>query len=64
LAVEFSTRVQRETSVRLALLDIATGTLALLATELPKAAFSRTSIDAGSRSPSLLARLRRRLGLR
>jgi amino acid adenylation domain-containing protein len=64
LAVEFSTRVQRETSVRLALLDIATGTLALLATELPKAAFSRTSTDTGSRSPSLLARLRRRLGLR
>jgi hypothetical protein len=64
LAVEFSTRVQRETSVRLALLDIATGTLALLATELPKAALSRTSTDMGSRSPSLLARLRRRLGLR
>jgi amino acid adenylation domain len=59
LAVEFSTRVQRETSVRLALLEIATGTLASLATELPKAASAT-----GAQSASLLARLRRRLGLR
>lgn len=59
LAVEFSTRVQRETAVRLALLDIATGTLASLATELPRVASA-----SGAQSASLLARLRRRLGLR
>lgn len=58
LAVEFSTRVQRETSVRLALLDIATGTLASLATELPRVS------AVGAQQPSLLARLRRRLGWR
>ena len=36
LAVELVTRVQRDTGVRLNLLDIATGTLASLATELPE----------------------------
>jgi hypothetical protein len=35
LAVAFTTRVQRETGVRLNLLDIATGTLATLASSLP-----------------------------
>ncbi|MFI4957531.1 MAG: amino acid adenylation domain-containing protein [Lysobacterales bacterium] len=64
LAVEFSTRVQRETSVRLALLDIATGTLASLATELPKVALQKAASATGTQSASLLARLRRRLGLR
>ena len=64
LAVEFSTRVQRETSIRLALLDIATGTLASLATEVPKVALQKAASATGAQSASLLARLRRRLGLR
>ncbi|HEY8683381.1 MAG TPA: phosphopantetheine-binding protein, partial [Rhodanobacter sp.] len=59
LAVEFATRVQREMSVRLPLLDIATGTLASLATELPKSPASGSA-----RRPSMLARLRGRLGWR
>ena len=55
LAVEFVARVQRETSVRLRLLDVATGTLATLASELPEPA-------ATAPPASLLRRLRRRLG--
>jgi amino acid adenylation domain-containing protein len=57
LAVEFATRVQRETGVRIHLLDIATGTLASLARELPDA----DATAAGA--PSFGARLRRLLGL-
>jgi len=38
LAVEFVARVQRETAVRLQLLDVASGTLAMLARELPERA--------------------------
>lgn len=59
LAVEFATRVQRETGVRIHLLDIATGTLASLARELPDAAAATPSS-----AISLGARLRRLLGLR
>jgi hypothetical protein len=55
--VEFATRVQRETGVRIHLLDIATGTLASLARELPDA----DATAAGA--PSFGARLRRLLGL-
>jgi amino acid adenylation domain-containing protein len=54
LAVEFAARVQRETGVRLRLLDVASGTLAMLASELPA--------QATGASGSLLLRLRRRLG--
>ncbi|MBN8924795.1 MAG: hypothetical protein BGP10_17795 [Rhodanobacter sp. 68-29] len=55
LAAEFVARVQRETSVRLHLLDVASGTLAVLASELPEQ-------FADERRGSLLQRLRRRLG--
>ena len=55
LAVEFVARVQRETGVRLRLLDVASSTLAVLASELPEQV-------APSPSDSLLLRLRRRLG--
>jgi hypothetical protein len=58
LAVEFATRVQRETGVRIHLLDIATGTLASLARELPE-----TAATAAPGTPSFGARLRRLLGL-
>ena len=56
LAVELVTRVQRDTGVRLNLLDVATGTLASLATELPD--------FAAAPMVSLGVRLRRLLGLR
>ena len=55
LAVEMVARVQRETSVRLHLLDVASGTLAMLASELPEP-------SAAAAPDSLLRRLRRRLG--
>ena len=58
LAVEFATRVQRETGVRLSLLDVATSTLAALAMELPEA-----GAQTPTSRPSLGARLRRLLGL-
>ncbi|MFC5439089.1 amino acid adenylation domain-containing protein [Rhodanobacter ginsenosidimutans] len=58
LAVEFATRVQRERGVRIHLLDIATGTLASLARELPE-----TAATAAPGTPSFGARLRRLLGL-
>jgi hypothetical protein len=58
LAVELVARVQGETGVRLNLLDIATGTLASLATELP-----RTGAAGGSSKLPLGRRLRRLLGL-
>lgn len=54
LAVEMVTRVQRETWVRLHLLDVASGTLAMLAGELPEPSVA-TAPD------SLLRRLRQRL---
>ena len=38
LAVTFTTRVQRETGARLNLIDVATATLAVLATTLPATA--------------------------
>ncbi|MEW9573377.1 amino acid adenylation domain-containing protein [Rhodanobacter sp. Si-c] len=58
LAVEFVTRVQRETGVRINLLDVAASTLASLALELPEmgAAPSRQNVSLG-------ARLRRFFGL-
>ncbi|MEW9625417.1 non-ribosomal peptide synthetase [Rhodanobacter geophilus] len=56
LAVEMVARVQRETSVRLHLLDVASGTLAMLACELPEPPSTTDAPD------SLLQRLRRRLG--
>jgi amino acid adenylation domain-containing protein len=55
LAAEFVARVQRETAVRLHLLDVASGTLATLASELPER-------PADAAADSLLQRLRRRLG--
>ena len=55
LAVEMVARVQRETSVRLHLLDVASGTLAMLASELPEP-------SAAAAPDSLLRRLRQRLG--
>ena len=60
LAVEMATRVQRETGVRLNLLDIATGTLATLAMELPG---KPESAEAGHGTP-FGHRLRQLLGLR
>ncbi|WP_426661101.1 amino acid adenylation domain-containing protein [Rhodanobacter aciditrophus] len=57
LAVELAARVQRETGVRLNLLDIASGTLATLAGQLPEPA------AAGQNNP-FGHRLRRLLGLR
>ena len=56
LAVEMVARVQRETSVRLHLLDVASGTLATLASELPAAAEDAPR-------PPLLRRLHRWFGL-
>ena len=58
LAVEFASRVRKETGVSLRLLNVVTGTLASLAVELPEA-------GAGSPPPaegSLWSRLRKRLG--
>ncbi|MGN6704749.1 MAG: amino acid adenylation domain-containing protein [Rhodanobacter sp.] len=58
LAVEFASRVRKETGASLRLLNVVTGTLASLATELPQA-------GAGSPPPaegSLWSRLRKRLG--
>jgi amino acid adenylation domain-containing protein len=58
LAVQFANRVRRETGVSLQLLNVATGTLATLAAELPGlGAASPTATD-----ESLWSRLRRRLG--
>ncbi len=59
LAVEMAARVRRETGVRLNLLEIATGTLASLAMELPISADAPTSSGR-----SMGSRLRRLLGLR
>jgi acyl-coenzyme A synthetase/AMP-(fatty) acid ligase len=59
LAVEMAARVRRETGVRLNLLEIATGTLASLAMELPISADAPTSSGL-----SMGSRLRRLLGLR
>ncbi|OOG46263.1 hypothetical protein B0E52_04655 [Rhodanobacter sp. C06] len=56
LAVELATRVQRETGVRLNLLDIASSTLAALAGQLPEPAAARPHVPFGHR-------LRRLLGL-
>jgi hypothetical protein len=56
LAVELSARVQRDTGVRLNLLDIASGSLASLAVQLPGPAAARQGGHFG--------RLRRLLGLR
>ncbi|OOG53856.1 hypothetical protein B0E47_11665 [Rhodanobacter sp. B05] len=58
LAVEFATRVRKETAVSLRLLNIVTGTLASLAVELPRDRSVSTSED------SLWSRLRKRLGRR
>lgn len=55
LAVEMVARVQRETSVRLHLLDVASATLAMLASGLPEQ-------QSATEPASLLQRLRRRLG--
>jgi hypothetical protein len=58
LAVEFASRVRKETGVNLRLLNVVTGTLASLAVELPEA-------GADSSAPaeaSLWSRLRKRLG--
>jgi len=60
LATEMVARVRRETGVRLNLLDVATGTLASLAVELPDA----EARQAAPASPSLGGRLRRLFGLR
>jgi len=57
LAVELATRVQRETGVRLNLLDIASSTLAALAGQLPEPAAAGPHVPFGHR-------LRRLLGLR
>jgi amino acid adenylation domain-containing protein len=57
LAVELAARVQRETGVRLNLLDIASGTLATLAGQLPEPA-------AAGQNNLFGHRLRRLLGLR
>jgi acyl-CoA synthetase (AMP-forming)/AMP-acid ligase II len=59
LAVEMAARVRRETGVRLNLLEIATGTLASLAMELPESADATPSPR-----PSMGAKWRRLLGLR
>ncbi len=59
LAVELAARVRRETGARLNLLDIATGTLASLATELPD-----IRETGAAKVASLGARLRRLLGFR
>ncbi len=56
LALEFTTRVHRETGAKLSLLHIATGTLTSLAAELPDLASLRVPKD------SILSRLRRKLG--
>jgi amino acid adenylation domain-containing protein len=56
LAVEFATRVHRETGVWLNLLSVATGTLASLAVELPEAnsASAQKDLPLGSRLRRLL----------
>jgi hypothetical protein len=59
LAVEFANRVQRETGVRIALLDVATSTLAGLAAALPE-----VNATAGSGNASLGVRLRRLFGIK
>ena len=61
LAVEMALRVQRETGVRLNLLDIAGGTLATLAMQLPVP--GETPAEA-AKNPPVGNRLRRLLGLR
>ena len=58
LAMELVARVRRETRVRLNLLDVATGTMASLATELPDIAGTEP------KAASLGARLRHLLGFR
>jgi len=57
LAVEMVARVQRETSVRLQLIDVASGTLAMLASELPAKAKGAPWLSL------LMLRLHRWLGL-
>jgi acyl carrier protein len=57
LAVEMAARVRRETGVRLNLLEIATGTLASLAMELP------ALTNGLNKSSSLLGRVRKILRL-
>ncbi|MDE2342052.1 MAG: amino acid adenylation domain-containing protein [Betaproteobacteria bacterium] len=59
LAVEFATRVQRETGVRLNLMNVATETLSSLAALLPPIPHAATG---DPRRASLLTRLRRMLG--
>jgi acyl carrier protein len=59
LAVEMAARVRRETGVRLNLLEIATGTLASLAMELPG-----DGDTPSSGTGSVGAKLRRLFGLR
>jgi acyl-coenzyme A synthetase/AMP-(fatty) acid ligase len=58
LAVQFASRVRRETGVSLRLLNVATGTLATLAAELPAPDAASTRAT----EKSLWSRLRRRLG--
>ncbi|MEO7068152.1 MAG: amino acid adenylation domain-containing protein [Rhodanobacter sp.] len=58
LAVEFVTRVQHETGIRFNLLDVATGTLASLASELPD-----TDANQKGGATSLGQRLRHLFGL-
>ncbi|WP_158883356.1 non-ribosomal peptide synthetase [Rhodanobacter sp. L36] len=58
LAVDMVARVRRDTGVRLNLLDIATGTLASLAMELPET----SAAAAPDKSASLSSRLRRLFG--
>jgi hypothetical protein len=59
LAVEFANRVQRETGVRIPLLDVATSTLAALAATLPE-----MNAAASTGNASLGARLRRLFGIK
>jgi amino acid adenylation domain-containing protein len=58
LAVEFASRVRKETGVSLRLLNVVTGTLASLAVELPETGADSPSPAEGS----LWSRLRKRLG--
>lgn len=66
LAVAFTTRVQRETGVRLNLLDIATSTLAALASALPApdAAPAPPAAEAAANGGSLWSRASRLFGRR
>nr|WP_256488973.1 non-ribosomal peptide synthetase/type I polyketide synthase [Dyella lutea] len=61
LAVTFTSRVQRETGVRINLLDVATSTLAALATALPEQA-AVAQAPATPPDGSLLARMSRLFG--